>query len=90
MAAVRTTVMQPAYAITQRRRKGRVSLVGGTFVVANLLIAVVIDNLDKAKVDQLNTLQEPVSREELLRELRTTQETLRRLEDRLNGYGEEG
>ena len=64
-------------------------VVGGTFVVANLFIAVVINNLDKAKVDQLKTLEEPVSREELLRELRTTQETLRRLEDRLGAYGEE-
>ena len=65
-------------------------VVGGTFVVANLFIAVVINNLDKAKVDQLKTLEEPPSREELLRELRTTQETLRRLEDRLSGYGGEG
>ena len=62
-------------------------MVGGTFVVANLFIAVVINNLDRAKVDQLKTLEEPPSREELLRELRTTQETLRRLEDRLSGYG---
>lgn len=65
-------------------------VVGGTFVVANLFIAVVINNLDKAKVDQLQSLQEPVSQEELLRELRSTQETLRRLEDRLVGYGGEG
>ena len=61
-------------------------VVGGTFVVVNLFIAVVINNLDKAKTDQLRALQEPVSQEELLRELRTTQETLRRLEDRLGGY----
>ena len=65
-------------------------VVGGTFVVANLFIAVVINNLDKAKVDQLMTLETPPSREELLRELRTTQETLRRLEERLGGYGREG
>ena len=64
-------------------------VVGGTFVVANLFIAVVINNLDKAKTDQLKTLAEPVSRDELLRELRSTQDTLRRLEDRLSGYGEE-
>ncbi|MCY4582125.1 MAG: ion transporter, partial [Chloroflexi bacterium] len=62
-------------------------VVGGTFVVANLFIAVVINNLDKAKVDELKALETPPSREELLRELRTTQETLRRLEDRLTGYG---
>ena len=64
-------------------------VVGGTFVVANLFIAVVINNLDKAKDDQLRALQAPVSRDELLRELRSTQDTLRRLEDRLSGYGEE-
>ena len=52
-------------------------VVGGTFVVANLFIAVVINNLDNAKAEQLRTLQAPVSQEELLRELRTTQETLR-------------
>ncbi len=61
-------------------------VVGGTFVVANLFIAVVINNLDKAKVEQLNALETPPSQEELLRELRSTQETLRRLEDRLSGY----
>ena len=61
-------------------------VVGGTFVVANLFIAVVINNLDNAKAEQLRTLQAPVSQEELLRELRTTQETLRRLENRLTGY----
>ena len=64
-------------------------VVGGTFVVANLFIAVVINNLDKAKDDQLRALQAPVSRDELLRELRSAQDTLRRLEDRLSGYGEE-
>ena len=64
-------------------------VVGGTFVVANLFIAVVINNLDSVKTDQLRALQTPVSQDELLRELRATQATLRRLEKRLTAYGSE-
>ncbi len=55
----------------------------GTFVVINLFIAVVINNLDKAKTERLQTLEQPVSREELLRDIRSTQAALRRLEERL-------
>ncbi len=55
----------------------------GTFVVVNLFIAVVINNLDRAKEDRLRELQPPASREELLRELRATQDSLRRLETRI-------
>ncbi len=54
-----------------------------TFVVINLLIAIIINNLDEAKLDRLRELERPVSREELLRELRATQEALQRLETRL-------
>ena len=61
----------------------------GTFVVVNLFIAVVINNLDRAKEEALKELQPPVSREELLRELRATQDSLRRLEARISDYGEE-
>ena len=57
----------------------------GTFVVVNLFIAVVINNLDRAKEDALRELQPPVSREELLQELRETQNSLRRLETRISG-----
>ena len=61
----------------------------GTFVVVNLFIAVVINNLDRAKEETLKELEPPVSREELLRELRATQDSLRRLEARISDYGEE-
>ena len=60
----------------------------GTFVVVNLFIAVVINNLDRAKEESLKELETPVSRDELLRELRATQDSLRRLEARISDYGE--
>ena len=56
----------------------------GTFVVVNLFIAVVINNLDRAKEESLRELEAPVSRDELLRELRATQDSLRRLETRIS------
>ena len=55
----------------------------GTFVVINLFIAIIINNLDEAKLERLKKLERPASREELLRELRTTREALQRLEERL-------
>jgi len=55
----------------------------GTFVVINLFIAVVINNLDEAKAERLRELQKPVSQAEILTDLRDTQNALRRLEDRL-------
>ena len=58
-------------------------VVVGTFVVINLFIAIIINNLDEAKLERLRELERPVSREELLREIRTTQEALRRLERRI-------
>lgn len=62
-------------------------VVVGTFVVINLFIAVVINNLDEAKAERLRELQQPVSREEMLADLRTTREALRRLEERLERHG---
>ncbi len=59
----------------------------GTFVVVNLFIAVVINNLDRAKEERLRELQPPASREELLKELRATQDSLRRLETRISDLG---
>ena len=56
----------------------------GTFVVINLFIAIIINNLDEAKRERLDELREPISRDELLREIRATQEALRRLEERLD------
>ena len=58
-------------------------VVVGTFVVVNLFIAVVLNNLDEAKTQRLNELTAPPSREDLLRELLETQASLKRLEDRL-------
>ena len=55
----------------------------GTFVIINLFIAVVLNNLDEAKAERLRDLMEPPSRQDLLRELRATQESLSRLEERL-------
>ena len=56
----------------------------GTFVVINLFIAIIINNLDEAKVERLRELEGPVSRDELLREIRATQAALQRLERRLD------
>ena len=55
----------------------------GTFVVINLFIAVVINNLDEAKQERLSKLEEPPTTENLLKELRVTQQSLRRLEEQL-------
>ncbi len=61
----------------------------GTFVVVNLFIAVVINNLDRAKEEALKELQPPVSRDELLQELRETQSSLRRLENRISDFDQD-
>ncbi len=50
----------------------------------NLFIAVVLNNLEEAKAERLRELEQPVSREEILRDLRSTQKALRRLEERLD------
>ena len=56
----------------------------GTFVVINLFIAIIINNLDEAKLERLRDIETPVSREELIREIRATQDALERLEARLD------
>lgn len=61
-------------------------VVVGTFVVINLFIAVVLNNLDEAKQERLKELAPPVSRDELLRELKQTQEMLARLHERLEKH----
>ena len=61
----------------------------GTFVVINLFIAVVINNLDEAKQERLRKLEQPPTAENLLSELRATQQSLRRLEDQLQRRREE-
>ena len=64
-------------------------VVVGTFVVINLFIAIIINNLDEAKLERLRDIERPVSREELLREIRATQDALHRLEARLDDDGED-
>jgi len=49
----------------------------GTFVIINLLIAVVINNLEQVKAERLEALRQPVSRDELLKELPDTQQALK-------------
>jgi len=56
----------------------------GTFVVINLFIAVVINNLDEAKVESMKALEQPVSRKELIAELKNTKQALMNLEQKLN------
>ena len=56
----------------------------GTFVVINLFIAIIINNLDEEKLERLRDLERPVSRHELLREIRATRDALQRLESRLD------
>ena len=55
----------------------------GSFVVINLLIAVVINNLDHAKAEQLTALRRPPSGQELMNELSRTREQLDRLRAQL-------
>jgi voltage-gated sodium channel len=56
----------------------------GTFVVINLFIAVVLNNLEQAKQEQLEALQAPPSKDEILRELRNTQQALARLRNKID------
>ena len=55
----------------------------GTFVIINLFIAVVINNLEEAKQERLAELQVPPSKDDLMKELKQTQEALQRLQVRL-------
>ncbi|MDX1811690.1 MAG: ion transporter, partial [Gammaproteobacteria bacterium] len=60
----------------------------GTFVVINLFIAVVINNLDEAKVERLKEMQPAPAREDLLEELRKTQQALSSLENKIRNFPE--
>lgn len=55
----------------------------GTFVVINLFIAVVLNNLEEAKQERLEALQKPPTKDEILKELRDTQQALVRLQSKL-------
>ena len=60
----------------------------GTFVVVNLFIAVVINNLDEAKAERLAELTTPPTRDEILNELRQTQQALAQVQAKLELMGE--
>lgn len=55
----------------------------GTFVIINLFIAVVLNNLEEAKVEQLESLRQPISHDEMLKELAETQKMLIKLRERM-------
>lgn len=52
----------------------------GTFVIINLFIAVVINNLEKSKAEELEKLREPVTRDDLMKQLADTQQALSKLQ----------
>jgi len=55
-------------------------VVMGTFVIINLFIAVVLNNLEEAKQESLLELQKPTNKDELLKELKQTQLMLQQLQ----------
>jgi voltage-gated sodium channel len=55
----------------------------GTFVMLNLFIAVVINNLEASKVAELEDLRDPVTHAEVLDELKRTRDALSALQRRL-------
>jgi len=61
----------------------------GTFVIVNLFIAVVINNLEDAKQARLDELRPPASRDDLLRELEQARAAIERLHHQLAQQTEE-
>lgn len=61
-----------------------------TFIVLNLFIAIVINNLEASKTAELERLQQPVTREQLLAELARTREMLAQLQRRLESFSDSG
>ena len=55
----------------------------GTFVVINLFIAIIINNLDDAKAQALNDLKSVPSRDELIKELNDAEDALIKVQQRL-------
>jgi voltage-gated sodium channel len=55
----------------------------GTFVVLNLFIAVVINNLEQSKVEQLEDLTRPTTHQEVLEELDRTRHALQELQRKI-------
>lgn len=64
-------------------------VVMGAFVMINLFIGVVLNNLEETKLRRLDELSAPPSQIEILRELRATQASLARLQKRLGEMGNE-
>ena len=58
-------------------------VVVGTFVVVNLFIAMVINNLDEAKVERLEELREGPSLDEIKKDIEDTQIALRSLQEKI-------
>ena len=69
-------------------------VVVGTFVVINMFIAIIINSLDDAKRerdrDRPAEIEGPVSREQMVREIRAARDTLERLERRLEAEENDG
>ena len=61
----------------------------GTFVVVNLFIAVVLNNLDDAKNERVQALRETPSIENILRELDETQAALASLRKQLSAHNDQ-
>ena len=55
----------------------------GTFVVLNLFIAVVINNLEQSKIEQLEELDQPTTHKEVLDELDKTRRALQELQRKI-------
>ena len=55
----------------------------GTFVIINLFIAIVINNLDEAKQAKLKELRKPPGRDEIMRQLQEAEDTLAQLQKSL-------
>jgi voltage-gated sodium channel len=62
----------------------------GTFVMLNLFIAVVINNLDASKAAELEELRDPATHDEVLDELKRTRDALDRLQGRLEAFPRPG
>ena len=61
-------------------------VVVGTFVIINLFIAVVINNLEESKALPLAALTPPVSNDERLKELANKQQALLKLQKQINRH----
>ncbi len=56
----------------------------GTFVIINLFIAIVLNNLDEAKAEHLAEMRQPLTSKELMKELEQTQQALEQLRQKLD------